>query len=384
MRDRERILFTLLLLFSVAAYAGPGTYYNSIDTNQSCATLKTLLFNLTASNTTVIPYASVDNYYNLTDLKPAESGGGDVIVDRYCSENPTGLDYCNFRYPGSFCLGATPTTTCVCYDKEHVFPKSWFGGTDVYPMYSDVHFVWPSDHVTNGKKLNYPIGYVQSASFTSSNGTKVGTSNSSLNYGFTTSNVFEPIDSFKGDFARAYLYVVTRYQDSIPYWVGRSTSGYVLDGNKYPGLKSWMLQLCVKWSKMDPPSAFERQRNDAVYTLQGNRNPYIDYPHWVEKVFGPNGIPSSCVPLSIHSNHQLDFSLFPNPSSSVLNIKLPKPLLEAATLEVLDLLGRKVIEYNIDQQTTLFSIDTRNYSRGMYWVNIVYRGENNLNPFTVE
>lgn len=368
---------------SSCIYAGPGTYYNSIDTNQSCATLKTLLFNLIASNTTVIPYGSVDNYYNLTDLKPAESGGGDVIVDRYCSENPFGLDYCNFRYPGSFCLGVPAGSQCVCYDKEHVFPKSWFG-SDIYPMYSDMHFVWPSDNITNGKKLNYPFGYVQSASFTSNNGTKVGSSNSSLNYGYTSSQVFEPIDSFKGDFARAYLYVVTRYQDSIPFWVGRSISSYILDGNKYPGYKPWILQLCVKWSKMDPPSAFERQRNDAVYSLQGNRNPYVDYPNWVEKVFGPNGIPSSCVPLSVRNNHQIDFSVFPNPSSTVLNIKLPKSLPASATLEVLDVLGRKVKEYKMDQNSTLQTIDIRSFSRGMYWVNIIYEGENNLSSFSVQ
>ena len=295
MKHKNYVILLFCLVIGIKVFAGPGTYYNSIDTNQTCAGLKTQLFNLISSNTNVIPYGSVDNYYNITDLKPAESGGGDVIEDRYCSDIPNGLDSCNFRYSIDFCGSRMSSVQCYCYNKEHVFPTSWFGGTSNYPMASDMHYVWPADTKVNIEKSNYPLGYVQTSSFTSNNGTKIGTSNSSLNYGYSNSKVFEPIDSFKGDFARAYLYVVTRYQDSIVFWPGRSSSSNVLSGNKYPGLNSWILQLCVKWSKLDPPSAFEKQRNDGVYSLQTNRNPYIDHPNWVEKVFGVNGNSGACV-----------------------------------------------------------------------------------------
>lgn len=372
---KRKFYVYVFLSFTVAySYAGPGTYYNSIDTNQTCAALKTLLFHLIASNTTVIPYASVDNYYNLTDMKPAESGGGDVIVDRYCSENPYGLDYCSFRYPSGFCL-TTPSDTspCVCYNKEHTFPKSWFGGVNVYPMYSDMHVIWPADNRINYYKDNYPLGYVKHASYSSKNGTLVGTSDNTRNYGYLSSNVFEPIDSFKGDFARAYLYEVTRYQDSLPFWPGRSTSSEVLDGSKYPGLKSWILQLCVKWNKLDPPSAFEMQRNDAVYALQGNRNPYIDHPNWVEKVFGVDGISGNCVSLGIREHSADEFlNLYPNPANNQLSLAWMHPAAhDEGRFEVLDVLGKKWYREEWKEGQHDRVIDIHELPKGTYFVRFV-------------
>lgn len=383
-----RILYISIvctLLYASTAMAGPGTYYNTIDTTKSCSSLKTALAHLLTQNSVVISYGSVDNYYNQTDLKPAESGGGEVIVDRYSSENPSGLDYCTFRYSTSFCAGTTATTQCVCYNKEHVFPKSWFGGTDVYPMYSDIHFIWPSDNVVNLQKLNYPLGYVQTANFTSNNGTKVGSSNTSLNGGFSATKVFEPIDSFKGDFARAYLYVITRYEDSLSSWTTRSNASNAIDGNKYPGLKSWILQLCVKWHKLDPPSQFERNRNDAVQAIQGNRNPYIDYPHWVEKIFGPNGVSSSCVASAVRYNRStLEFSLYPNPvSNGLLNLKTSAILTEDAVIEVADISGRILISQKV-QAMDVPSVNISALSNGMYFLNLIYKDNNNVSSFIKE
>ncbi len=384
-----RILYISIIsvfLSVCTALAGPGNYYNSIDTSKSCSTFKTALAQLITQNYVIIQYGSVDNYYNLTDLKPAESGGGDVVADKYSSENPNGADYCSFRYPDDFCLGRSSSTECFCYDKEHVFPKSWFGGADVYPMYSDIHFIWPADNYVNFRKGNLTIGYVGSTIiYTSKNSTKIGTSNSSLNYGYNSSNVFEPIDSFKGDFARAYLYVVTRYQDSIVNWIGRSTSGNVLDGNKYPGLDPWILQLCVKWHKLDPPSQFERKRNDAVQAIQGNRNPYIDYPHWVEKVFGINGISSSCVATAVKYNKSsIEFSIYPNPATNgLLNLKTSTILTEDAVIEVTDILGRTLISQKMNA-LSIPAVDVSNLTNGMYFLNLIYKDSNNVSSFIKE
>lgn len=384
MKVKNYITLIISVLCSSMLFAGPGTYYNSIDTNKTCASLKTALFNLISSNTIVLPYGQVDNYYNQTDLKPAEAGGGYVIVDRYCSENPNGVDYCSFRYPTNFCL-TTPSDTlpCNCYNKEHVFPKSWWG-TEVYPMYSDMHFIWPADNRINFYKSNFPIGYEKNAYYTSKNGTRVGASDPAKNFGYSSSNIFEPIDTFKGDFARAYLYVVTRYQDSIINWLGRSTSAEVLDGNKYPGLKSWILQLCVKWSKMDPPSAFEIKRNDSVYSIQGNRNPYIDHPNWVEKVFGPDGNYAACVSTGIRENRSLGFSVYPNPvNDAVLNIRTATALTEEATIEIADILGRVVQTQKLNPGA-IPSIDVSTLVKGIYFINIMYKDSNDVSTFIKE
>ena len=384
MSSKNYLFFFYSVIFCLTTFAGPGTYYNSTDTNETCATFKSSLFRLLQSNSIILTYSSVDNYYNQTDLKPAESGGGDVIIDKYSSENPNGLDSCTFRYPADFCLGRSSSTECFCYDKEHVFPKSWFGGVDVYPMYSDLHFIWPADNYVNFRKGNLPIGYVNSPFYTSKNGSKIGTSKTSLNYNYNSSNIFEPIDSFKGDFARAYMYVITRYQDSIVNWIGRSTAGNVLDGNKYPGFDSWILKLCVKWHKLDPPSAIERKRNDAVFTIQGNRNPYIDYPHWVEKVFGVDGNSGACVASAIRNNKSIEFSLYPNPvSDDVVHLNTGTPITEDAIIEVTDILGRKLITQKINNGSSA-DINVSNLVNGIYFLNLFYKDTNNVSTFIKE
>lgn len=385
MSSKNYILFFLSVIFCLTAVAGPGTYYNSIDTNETCATFKSSLYRLISSNTNFLSYGSVDNNYNRSDLKPAESGGGFVIVDRYSSENPSGLDSCNYRYPTGFCgSGPNPTTQCDCYQKEHVFPSSWFGGTSMYLYYTDMHFIWPADGWTNFKKGNIPLGYVNSPNYTSYNGAKVGTSNSSLNYGYNTSLVFEPNDAFKGDFARAYLFFITKYQDSLPSLIGRSTSGYVLDGNKYPGFDSWILKLCVKWHKIDPPSDFERNRNDSVFAIQNNRNPYIDYPNWVEKVFGIDGNSGACVASAIRNNKSIEFSLYPNPvSDDVVHLNTGTPITEDAIIEVTDILGRKLITQKINNSSAT-DINVSNLVKGIYLLNLFYKDTNNVSTFIKE
>jgi endonuclease I len=379
MKYRNNILFTVCLITGLKAMAVPGTYYNTIDSNQTCNFLKTQLYRLISTNFTQIPYGSVDNYYDRTDLKPAETGGGFVIDDRYSSDIPNGTDSCNYRYPAGFCGGTSAAVQCVCYEKEHVFPSSWFGGTNMYPFYTDMHFIWPADAYTNFRKGNLPLGYVSSPSYTSNNGTKVGTSNTSLNYGYNSSLVFEPNDAFKGDFARAYLFFITRYEDSLPSLTGRSTSGNVLAGNKYPGYDPWILQLGVKWHKSDPPGAFEIKRNDSVYSLQANRNPYIDYPGWVEKVFGADGISSSCLPLAVRNNKSVEFEFFPNPANDQLTVNTGTLLAEDAFAEVIDILGQKLIAQKIN--STLTTIDISKLVKGIYFINLNYKDVNTANTF---
>lgn len=386
MTTKKYISLFLSVLITYILQAAPGTYYNSIDTNKSCANFKTILAQLISTNTTVLPYGIVDDNFNKTDLKPATGANtGWVVSDKYSSDNPGGIDFCNYRFPSDFCLGRPASTECYCYNKEHSFPKAWFGGAYIYPMYSDMHFIWPSDAFVNTKKLDYSIGYVYTASYTSKNGNKIGSSNTSANYGYNYTKVFEPIDSFKGDFARAYLYVITRYEDSLLSWVGRSSiASSVLDGNKYPGFKPWMLQLCAKWNKLDPPSAFERKRNDSVYGIQGNRNPYIDYPNWVEKVFGIDGIASSCVNTSIKENRSLVYSVFPNPvQDALLNIRMSTNITEEVFVEISDILGRTILTQSL-HPANLQNIDVSTLERGMYFININYKGQNNASLFIKE
>jgi hypothetical protein len=100
------------------------------------------------------------------------------------------------------------------YNREHSFPQSWFGGAS--PMVSDLWIIYPTDAKVNGYRSNYAYGVVGSATTTSLNGSKLG---SSASPGFS-GTVFEPIDGYKGDLARGQFYVSTRYFLEDGSWPG--------------------------------------------------------------------------------------------------------------------------------------------------------------------
>ena len=87
-----------------------------------------------------------------------------------------------------------------------------------------------------------------------------------------SSRVFEPDDEYKGDFARIYFYMVTCYQDYE--W----RYNYMFTNSTYLSLQNWATDLLLEWSRNDPVSQKEIDRNDAVYKIQGNRNPFVDDP----------------------------------------------------------------------------------------------------------
>jgi hypothetical protein len=109
---------------------------------------------------------------------------------------------------------------------------------------------------------------------------KTGTS---IFEGFT-GRAFEPANEYKGDFARTYFYMATCYQDYT--WLTDATGQYQITNGAYPSLQPWAINLLLKWSRQDPVSAKETTRNDKVYTLQQNRNPFIDYPDLAEYIWG--------------------------------------------------------------------------------------------------
>ena len=163
-------------------------------------------------------------------------------------------------------------------NREHSFPKSWWGG-DENDAYTDLNHLYPSDGDANSKKNFYPLGEVDPANVTFDNGvSKVGTPVSGQGGGQKI--VFEPADEYKGDFARTYFYMVTCYQHLTWKYTFMARQG------DYPTLQGWAIDLLLKWHRADPVSDKERARNEAVYSIQYNRNPFIDYPELVEYIWG--------------------------------------------------------------------------------------------------
>ena len=249
----------------------PRDYYPNTLEGKSGAELKTELHNL-LKNHTRIAYGSrnYDGACTWTVFKQSDKRANGKVWDMYS----------NNTY--SFSSGAAKGMNI-----EHSVPKSWWGDSnydDTTPGYPyqydasyDLHHLTPADASANMAKSNYALGEVITPSF-DNEVSKIGTGYAN---GKAT-NLFEPADEYKGDFARMYLYFVTCYQDYI--W--QSLANTMFAQNSYPTLNAYGQTLLLKWHRQDPVSQKEIDRNNAVYSFQGNRNPYIDYPNLVEYIWG--------------------------------------------------------------------------------------------------
>ena len=147
---------------------------------------------------------------------------------------------------------------------------------------SDLHHVYPSDGSANISKSNNVIGIVtETPGF--DNGV-IKTGQSTIGGGDATFKVWEPSDDTKGDFARTYMYMVTCYQDYCDLWTGQGMN--MLEKNTYPTLQKWAVDLLLSWNEIDPVDQIEMDRNENVYQIQGNRNPFIDYPQLAQYIWG--------------------------------------------------------------------------------------------------
>jgi len=161
---------------------------------------------------------------------------------------------------------------------EHSFPKSWWGA---YPnnAYKDLFHLYPADASANESKNNLPLGEVTGTPGFDNGVTKTGKNGFETAY---TDACFEPADEYKGDFARSYFYIASVYENLAPLM----QSPMVINGSTYPFWKPWAIDLLLKWNKQDPVSPKELTRIEAVYNIQGNRNPFIDYPNLAEYIWG--------------------------------------------------------------------------------------------------
>ncbi|WP_395058000.1 endonuclease [Flavobacterium sp.] len=265
----------LTLLFSIYSFAQIPTGYYSTATGTSY-TLKTQLYNKITGHTNN-GYDGLWTTYSTSD-RDNQYENDNSIIDIY-SEKPTSVDPYKYTYGTSQC--GTYSTEGNCYNREHIIPQSVFNTAS--PMVADAHFIPPTDGKVNGMRSNYPHGTVATASWTSLNGSKLGTSSVS---GYT-GTVFEPINEFKGDVARMYFYFATRYQNTV--------AGYsyaMFNGTSNQVFSTPFLNMLLAWNSQDPVSAREIARNNAIYVRQGNRNPFIDHPEYVNMIWG-SGVPTS-------------------------------------------------------------------------------------------
>lgn len=304
----------LCYLFLIAATVSfaqiPTGYYNTAT--GTGYTLKTNLYNI-IKNHNAQTYGDLWTLYTNTAFRDHYYENDNSLLDVY-SEKPNGPDAYSYTSTSQQC--GSYSGEGGCYNREHTIPQSVFNSQ--LPMYSDGHFVIPSDGYVNGIRSNYPYGKVGTATYTSSNGSKKG---NNLNSGYSagyTGVVFEPIDEFKGDIARCLFYFATRYQDVV--------SGFTYDmfnGSSDQVFTNTFLNILIKWHLDDPVSAYEIAKNNAVYVHQNNRNPYIDHPEYICMIWG-----TQCAALAnenfVATNQEI--TIYPNPTSQnfvTINSALP-------------------------------------------------------------
>ncbi|MFV8354033.1 endonuclease [Flavobacterium sp. XS2P14] len=258
----------LFLILSVASAQAPSGYYGTAT--GTGYTLKTQLYNVIKGHTDQ-GYSGLWTTYATSD-RDHQNENDNTIFDLY-SENQNGADPYTFILTTEQC--GTYSVEGDCYNREHVIPQSTFNSAA--PMVSDAHFIPPTDGKVNGIRSSFPHGNVATASITTLNGSKLGTSAVS---GYT-GTVFEPAPAFKGDIARMYFYFATRYENTV--------AGYpfaMFNGSSNQVFTTAFLNLLLSWHANDPVSAREIERNNAIYARQGNRNPFIDNPAYVSAIWG--------------------------------------------------------------------------------------------------
>lgn len=248
-------------------------YYSSIDPAAKGDALKLQLQQLISPHR-VLTYDQVWDAFPSVDIYlpgyPCDSNSSHIpdIYSSYCwapeKNLATGGECGNYKKEGD------------CYNREHIWPKSWFGGFDYGDnAQTDLFELWPSDGYVNGLRGDLPLGSVdvKTLTYNSTNGCMIGTCAAGSSYG----KCFEVTSKLKGDVARSYFYLSTAYWNS---W--ECCDEVAVDGSD---MKSWMEDEMRNWHKLDPVDDNEVQRNNVIYNkFQGNRNPFIDYPQWVDAI----------------------------------------------------------------------------------------------------
>lgn len=257
-----RVAFFILLLNNGLFAQIPNGYYNDAE-GKTGDELKVVLHNIIKEHTT-ISYQEIWSAFWSTDNK-----GDNVVWDMYSD----GANYSYSYYSGSQC--GEYEQEGDCYNREHAWPKSWFSGDEQTTPGRDLHHIFPTDGFVNYQRSSYPYGEVSNATWTSQNGSKLGTCKSALGY---TGTVFEPIDEYKGDFARALMYMSVRYYGEDDDWGNSGMTNKSI-------IKDWAINMLLDWSDNDPVSQKEIDRNNVVYGIQGNRNPFIDHPEYAHIIW---------------------------------------------------------------------------------------------------
>ncbi len=238
---------------SIINLNGSGKYGDSYDAttfNKYDSELKTALTALVINHTSL--------GYNLARDKMFMEFDNQRVNGQGAAENTL-----ECVYTGRLAVGYTSRTVAqnapYNFNTEHTWPQSNFGEAE--PMKSDLYHLFPTDITANSMRANYPFGKAVSNVTWQVGGSKLGNNSSGQ-------LIFEPRDVHKGDVSRSMFYFITRYPVNY--------GGFFTQTQE---------SVFREWNKFDTVGVVESNRNNAIALLQLKRNPYIDHPEFVDRIY---------------------------------------------------------------------------------------------------
>ncbi|MEJ2063996.1 MAG: endonuclease [Reinekea sp.] len=231
-------------------------YYVGVD-GLAGAELKSVLHDIISTNVTKLTYSEVWTALQYTDEDPNNT---DNVILIYTGRSTEKTD--RVGQPGD---------DNDSWNREHMWPKSLGFPDKSQYGYTDIHHLRPSDVTVNSARGNKAFD----------NG---GAANGEAPDTFTDSDSWEPRDEVKGDAARMMFYMDTRYDGSS----GNMPDLTLVNNSSSTSGDPAMGVLCtlLEWHRADAVDEFENRRNDRIQEKQGNRNPFIDNPQWVDSIWG--------------------------------------------------------------------------------------------------
>lgn len=299
---------------TIVAEAATGTYYSPITATSGTALLGQLHDLLTDTHRKYTSYADCRSTAVTTD----PGSKANTVLEFY-----THIDIANSNFD-----------TSGGWNREHVWAKSLSGGCwDTSGGGSDLHHIRPAEKDLNNHRGNMKYGEVGAGGkeeYTSVSNVLGGHSSGNNNTG-----TFEPLDNVKGDVARIVMYVYTQYNKAA------NVNGTAADSSYFGNLSFTQImrasnedaakQLLLKWNKLDPVDEIETIRNEAVYKIQGNRNPFIDNSSYADAIWGNGGmtppqpaelqsISLNASSLNLRGGEAYNLTVTPNPSNAPASV----------------------------------------------------------------
>ncbi len=269
-------------------------------------------------------YKIIDRNWQLSDAQSANLTNYDYENDNpflrkfYADYNDSKLTADRFKNDGA---------TRVSFDREHLWAQSRGFDDRNYGAGSDFHHLVAADVRGNQQghsNYNYGVPTSKITTVVNDYGTYVGRYG---NIAGETDKVFEPLDEYKGDIARAMFYMPARYYFNVdadhPKLVLVNGSPSPLENPNAVG----DLETLLAWHELDPVDEYEIHRNNLIYNnFQLNRNPFIDYPELAKIAFdtsytGPGANISSTNVCLVGSCPYYD----PTPTAELTSISITNP-----------------------------------------------------------